>query len=104
MSDQLERQLIEDRRMRDAARALVDADLANLRANYAARGLSERVKHHLTEGAADVIDEAVALTEEHKGAAATLAAALVLWITRHPLMDLLTNSDPAAEHEPPHSR
>ncbi|QDM39894.1 hypothetical protein [Altererythrobacter sp. TH136] len=104
MTDQLERNFREDRRVRDAARALVDADLANLRANYAARGLSDRIKHHLTEGAADVLDEAVAVTEDNKGAVAALVVAIVLWFARHPIIDLLTDSEPTPEHEPTQSR
>ena len=60
MSDPLEKAMLEDRLVRDAARALVDADLANLKANYAARGIGDRVKDRFEEGAAVVLEEAIA--------------------------------------------
>lgn len=101
MSDLLERNLQEDRLLRDAARALVDADIANLRANYAARGISSRIKERVSEGAAEVLDEAIAVTEDNKGAVATLLAAIVLWFARHPIMDLFTSDEPSAEERDP---
>ena len=90
MTDAIEKAMIEDRMLRDAARALVDADIANLRANYAARGIGERVKDRLEDGAAVVLEEAVAVAEDNKGVIATLLAAIVLWFARHPIFDFIT--------------
>jgi hypothetical protein len=89
MSDPLEKAMLEDRMVRDAARALVDADLANLKANYAARGIGDRVKDKVEEGAAVVLEEAVAVAEDNKGVIATLIAAIVLWFARHPIVDFI---------------
>ena len=89
MSDAIEKTMIEDRMLRDAARALVDADLANLRANYAARGIGDRVKDRLDDGAVVVLEEAVAVAEDNKGVIATLLAAIVLWFARHPIFDFI---------------
>lgn len=85
--------------MRDAARALVDADISNLRADIAARSISTRVMDRIGEGAADVLDEAVAVADDNKGVIATLIAAIMLWFARHPIIDLLTGEDGDGERE-----
>ena len=89
MTDATEKAMIEDRILRDAARALVDADIANLKANYAARGIGDRVKDRLEDGAAIVLEEAIAVAEDNKGVIATLLAAIVLWFARHPIFDFI---------------
>jgi len=89
VTDSIEKAMIEDRMLRDAARALVDADIANLRANYAARGIGDRVKDRLEDSAAVVLEEAVAVAEDNKGVIATLLAAIVLWFARHPILDFI---------------
>jgi len=97
MTDELERQLREDRMLRDAARALVEADVANLRASLAGRSISSRILDRIGDGAADVLDEAVAAAENNKGVIATLIAAIMLWFARHPIMDLFTDDEPSDE-------
>lgn len=109
MTDELERQLREDRMLRDAARALVEADVANLRASLAGRSISSRIIDRIGDGAADVLDEAVAAAENNKGMIATLIAAIVLWFARHPIMDLFgdetsTTEDSAVERKAPADR
>lgn len=95
MNNSLEHAMREDRLLRDAARALVDADIANLRADIAARSISTRIMDRIGEGAADVLDEAVEVADDNKGVIATLIAAIVLWFARHPIMDLFTDGDDA---------
>ena len=99
MSEPLEHTMREDRLMRDAARALVDADIANLRADIAARSIPTRMMDRFSEGAADVLDEAVAVADDNKGAVATLIAAILLWFARHPIIELFTGPDGDAERE-----
>jgi hypothetical protein len=93
VSDTLERHFREDRLLRDAARALVEADVANLRAGLAERSIPGRIADRISEGAADVLDEAVEVAEDHKGAIAALVGAIVLWFARHPIMDLFADDD-----------
>lgn len=88
MSAPLER-LREDRHLRNAARALVDADIANLRAQLSAKTLGERVVGRITAGAGDVYDEAIEVAADHKGALAAIVAALALWFARHPILEAL---------------
>lgn len=88
-------QVLEDRHIRDAARALVDADVKNLRADLAAKGIKERALDRLAEGASDVYEEAVEVAADHKGALAAIVAALVLWFARHPIFEALFGKDEA---------
>lgn len=90
-------QLLEDRHLRDAARALVEADLKNLRANLSIKSLGERAIDRITEGASEVYDEALEVAADHKGALAALVAALVLWFARHPILEVLFGEDDAEE-------
>lgn len=90
-------QLLEDRHLRDAARALVDADLKNLRANLSVKSIGERAVDRITEGASEVYDEALEVAADHKGALAALVAALVLWFARHPILEVLFGEDDAEE-------
>jgi hypothetical protein len=89
MSAILERELREDRLLRDAARAIVEADIAQLKASLAERSIPERIGDKIGEGASDVLDEAIAVADENKGVVATLIAAIILWFARHPLIDMI---------------
>ena len=82
-------QLLEDRHVRDAARALVEADIENLRADLSNKGIGERAVDRLTEGASEVYDEAMEVAADHKGALAAILAALLLWFARHPIGEAL---------------
>ena len=66
--------VIEDMHLRDAARALVDADWENLRADLQIRGVGARAMDRLTDGASDVYQEAMEVASDHKGALAAIVA------------------------------
>ena len=93
MTDPFERQLREDRMLRDAARAMLDADLAYLKASLAGRSIPSRIADRIGEGAHDAMDEAAELATEHKGLIAAAVAALILWLARHPLIELVMGED-----------
>ena len=84
-----ERQLLEDRALRDAARDLVHSDIGFIRESIGARGLPARVASRVTGSAREIADEAAAVAEENR---TVLAAGLVLgtlglglWIFREPV-------------------
>ena len=107
MSDRLEMQLREDRALRDAALALLKADVAHVRADLTSRGVGARIFDRVGEGAVDVFEEAVSVADNHRGALATLVAAVILWFARHPLMSLFSDDDEdegPAEQEPAEAR
>jgi hypothetical protein len=93
MSEALERQLREDRALRNAARALFEADLAHLRASLAGKSISSRIAERIGEGASDVLDEAIEVADNNKGVIATLLAAIVLWFARHPILDMFSDDE-----------
>jgi hypothetical protein len=99
MNDPLELQLREDRALRNAALALLKADIAHLRADLTSRGVGARIFDRIGEGAVDVFEEAVEVAENHRGALATLLAAVVLWFARHPIMALFSDEDDAESAE-----
>ena len=99
MSDTAAR-LREDRALRDASLALVKADIAHLQNSLASRSLSERFVDRVSEGAVDVFEEAVDVADNHRGALATLIAAVFIWFARNPILSLFTDE---AEDEEIHA-
>lgn len=85
--------VIEDRRLRDAARALVTTDWEHVRAGYASKGIGERAIGRISAGAGDVYDEALEVAADNKGALAALVAALALWFARNPILDAVFGED-----------
>ncbi len=93
MSNPLERRMIEDKMLRDAALALVKADVAQLRADLNVRNLGNRALDRVSEGATDILDEAVDLADNNRGVVAALVAALVVWFARNPILALFDRAD-----------
>lgn len=81
--------MLEDKYLRDSSRALVEADIEHIKADFAYKGLGERAMDRMTEGAMDLYEEAIEVAEDNKGALAALIAAIVVWFARNPLLDLL---------------
>lgn len=94
MSDS-ETRMREDRALRDAAFALLKADIAQVQATFSGKSLAQRAAGRISEGAQDLLDEAVESADNHRGALAALIAAVVLWFARNPIMALF--SDDQAE-------
>lgn len=89
----MERQFVEDRAMRDSAKALFEADIAQVRGDLAARGVGERIGARIGEGAVDMADEALELAGENKGTLSAAVAALLLYVFRNPLIEWLFGED-----------
>lgn len=94
---ELKRQMQEDRALRDAARALVEADVAHVKNAFSGPSLAERAAGSLSDGAKDVFDKASTAAEDHKGILAALVGAVLIWIARNPIMELL--GDDQADEE-----
>ncbi|UVI38795.1 hypothetical protein [Qipengyuania spongiae] len=92
--------MIADRRVRDAAKAVLDADLSNLKSNLSQKGVGARAADRVKHGARDVYDEAAEITSEHTGVVAAILAAVVLWFARNPILDaLFGDEDEESDHE-----
>lgn len=86
---------IEDRAIRDAARAVLAEDIEHLRASLSEEGIASRVSSGVTgtisnrirTGARDVLEQAKAQAGDNKGVLAVLVGALVLWFARGPILE-----------------
>ncbi|MBX7540776.1 hypothetical protein [Qipengyuania sphaerica] len=98
MSDRKAR-MLEDKYLRDSARALVDADIEHIKADFAAKGLGERAIDRVTHGAMDLYEEAIDVAEDNKGALAALVAAIVVWFARNPILAAFGFGEPTDDDE-----
>ena len=89
MTATLEQQLREDRATRDQAFALVKADIAHFKADYSEKGVGARAKERLLGGASEIYDDAAEVASDNRGIAAAVIAALLIWIARNPILNLL---------------
>lgn len=86
---------IEDRALRDAARAVLSEDIARLRASLSEEGIASRVSSGVTttvssrirSGARDVLAQARAQAADNKGVLAVLCGAIILFLARGPILD-----------------
>ena len=101
--------MLEDKHLRDSARALVEADVEHIKADFANKGMAKRALFRLREKAGELYDEALDVADSNKGAVAAVFAALIVWFARNPLLDMVglgieqddertEPSDEAAEH------
>ena len=97
------RQMVEDRNLRDAAKAIVESDIAHIKSELSAKGIGERMIGSVGEGAADVLERASEAAETHKGVLAALLGAVVLWFARNPIAELFSeeNDDSGGERSEP---
>lgn len=82
--------LAEYRALRDAAWAVVRADLDALQDDLAAQGIGERIKDRAAEEAQEAWDQAKDVAAEHKGVVAGTLLALIAWLLRGPIGDALS--------------
>lgn len=93
----LSQRFLEDRALRDAARAVVVEDIERLRASLSEQGIASRVSSGVTgtissrlrTGARDVLAQAKAQAGDHKAVLAVLVGAIILWFARGPILDRL---------------
>jgi len=88
---------IEDRALRDAARAVLEEDVARLRESLEEEGVTSRVTSsvgtnitgRIRAGANDVLEQAKQAASDHRGVLAVLIGAILLWLMRGPLLALI---------------
>ncbi|GAA4037780.1 hypothetical protein [Parerythrobacter jejuensis] len=97
----LDRQLIEDRALRNAARALVKADIARLKSDLDNRGVGARALDRAKDGAAEVFDKASSSADSNKGILALLIGAIILWFARNPILALFFDEEELADFDQP---
>lgn len=86
---------VEDRALRDAARAVLTDDIERLRASLSEEGIASRVSSGVTTtvtsrirtGARDVLAQARAQASDNKGVLAVLIGAIILFLARGPILE-----------------
>ncbi len=89
----LEKQLVEDRMLRNAAKAVLMADIEHAKNTLSPEGVAERVAGRIGDGAKDVFEVAKTHADDNRGVLAALIGALLLWIVREPILEILGLSD-----------
>ena len=102
----LDHRFYEDRALRDAAKEVLLADIANARNSLSGKAIAERTMGRIGEGAKDVFEVAKGQADDNRGIIAALIGALLLWLSRDPIMEILGLSeiedyDASAEPELP---
>lgn len=100
----LEERFREDRALRDAARAVLMADLEHMKSSLSTKGVFSRVSSRIGDGAVDVFETAREQASDNRGIIAALIGAILLWLGREPILDVLGLGEPddgdAVETEP----
>lgn len=85
----LEERFAADRALRDAAKAVLMADIEHARTSFSARGVADRVGTRIGDGAMDVLETAKETANDNRGIIAALIGAILLWLGRQPLLEAL---------------
>ena len=86
MTMDLGKQFENARKDRNAAHAAFRSQLAQVRADLAARSVGGRVADRISQTAADIADEAVTVADENRAVVAGTVAALAAWFLRKPII------------------
>ncbi len=98
---------LEDRALRDAARAVLEEDIARLRAALDEQGVASRVSSSVSTtvtsrikaGAGDVLAQAKASAADNPGIIALVIGAILLWLMRGTVLDLIETALEDADEE-----
>lgn len=95
-------QFHEDRALRDAAKSVLLADIEHARTSFSPKGFADRVGGRVTDGAKDVYSVAKVHADDNRGIIATLIGAILLWISRDTILEILglDQTDMQAEVQP----
>jgi hypothetical protein len=78
--------LIEARRLRDAARAIVRTDFATLSHQLAERPLTVRLRERVAEGVTGAVERTIALADENRVVVGLTVATALGWLFRNRLV------------------
>jgi hypothetical protein len=84
----------EDKALRDAAKAVLDADLEHFKSSLDEEGIGGRVRSQITgkvkrrvvTGAQDILEQAKEQANDHRSVLAILLGAVMLWFMREPIL------------------
>ena len=85
MSDAI-RRFIQDRTLRNSARAVFDADVAQVKADLSARNMAGRAADTVKDEAVGIMVEGLEIAAANKAVTAGIGSALTLWLLRRPII------------------
>lgn len=100
----IDRQLREDRALRDAARRLLEADLGLVKGDVQDRGVGQRAADLVGSESRDLAGKALDKARAHPGLVIGSVVALLLVLLRNPLLDLLIAFLEGDDDEAPEDR
>lgn len=96
MSD-IDPRLAEDRALRNAALAVLKADVAHAKVSFAPKSIAARTGTRLKEGAEEIYEIAKDRADDNRGVIAVLIGALFLLLARQPILEILGLAEPGEE-------
>ncbi|MEM1195877.1 MAG: hypothetical protein AAGH57_07210 [Pseudomonadota bacterium] len=87
----------QDKALRDAALAVLVADIEHARVSLSGKAVAARVVGTIGDGARDALEVAKGHADDNRGFIAALIAALALWLARVPLLEILGLREPDGE-------
>ncbi|MEE4205204.1 MAG: hypothetical protein V2I39_02860 [Erythrobacter sp.] len=91
--------LAEDRALRNAALAVLKADIDHAKKSFAPKAVATRAGTRVKEGAEEVFELAKDKADDSRGVIAMLIGALFLFLARQPILEILGLADPAGDEE-----
>jgi len=85
----LRRQLREDKATRDAARALIDADVEHVKSLVTSAEFKEQASQEVSDKSGDALKAATEAADKNKGYIAAVVGAIIVWLARQPIQALL---------------
>ncbi|QIQ86162.1 hypothetical protein [Erythrobacter sp.] len=86
--------LAEDRALRNAALAVLKADIEHAKESFTPKSIAARTGTRLKEGAEEVYEIAKDRADDNRGVIAVLIGALFLFLARQPILEILGLADP----------
>lgn len=87
---------------RDAARAVFESRLAQVRADIDARSVGGRIADRLAEEAREIVDDGLAVAGESKGILAGVGVMLAAWLLRNPILAWAAERFDQLDHDEEH--
>ena len=81
--------VVASRALRDEAREMAAAHFGEVRTDFSAQSIGQRIKHVASQEAIEVIDETRAVVSDNKLLIGATAATLVGWFARKPMISLV---------------
>lgn len=78
----LKRQMREDKATRDAARALIDADLEQVKTLVTSAQLKEQASEQVSDKGSEALKAATDAVDKNKGYIAAVVGGVILWLAR----------------------